>query len=151
MKGVILRNMEARLAGGKARLHLFSGHDSSLLAVMGAFALDTPPQWPEYGATLYIELLKQERVVGREIYSSEDYFVRFTLNGNLLSCALGLQPGEEPRELVPLDVLEDALSSWTSGKYLTMADEASPAEFEGVPSDEQGPYVEDNEIEFDFR
>jgi hypothetical protein len=74
-------------------LHVFSGHDATLIALMCFFRLERPPVWPDYGSYLKVELLRDD--VGLCVRSDFDgdctataaeanYFILFSLNGEPL-------------------------------------------------------------------
>jgi hypothetical protein len=88
-------------------LHIYSGHDSTLIGLMCVFQLDKPASWPPYGSYLKIELLRSTDPISS---SKNDFFVRFSLNGETLRCHLHENKSTGgPSELVPLDVLQSFL------------------------------------------
>lgn len=81
----------------KKKLYIFSGHDSTLIGLIGAFQLEQPTSWPEYGSVLKMELLQSVK--------TQDYFVRFSLNDTILKSRLGGEEGGEAQELVSWEFL----------------------------------------------
>lgn len=74
-------------------LHIYSCHDSSLIGLICALKLEQPAEWPEYGSFLKVELFhcphsKEEDtpIAG----ATDDYFVRFSLNGTILKSSWGV-------------------------------------------------------------
>ena len=90
-------------------LVIYSGHDSTLIALLCVFRLEQPSVWPEYGSYLKIELLEVtdadiDNINNEEDDPSEkekDYVVRFFLNGQLLRSNWD----GEPQDMIPLHVL----------------------------------------------
>merc|ERR1712157_19207 len=82
-------------------LHIYSAHDSTLIGLLCAFQLEQPIKWPEYASYLKIELLK-------DVDSQSQYYVRFTLNGEVLFCSVGAQ-NDSSTDLIPLDNLSELL------------------------------------------
>ena len=85
---------------------VFSAHDSTLFGLISAFALSAPAAWPEYGATLKIELWLP-RSGGRVV-------LRFLLNDEVLRVGEGREELVElqhvrPREWLPHHVSKDEL------------------------------------------
>merc|ERR1711862_68366 len=78
------------------RLYIFSAHDSTLIGLLCAFQLDQPIKWPEYASYLKIELL-------RDIENGQKYYVRFSLNDEILRCNIG----NNEKDLIPLNRLKD--------------------------------------------
>jgi len=95
----------------KPLLHIYSGHDSTLIGLMCAFQLETPSTWPPYGSYLKIELLRSPNTGLNNVEPQQpNYFVRFSLNGKILRS--NIYKDEDtggPAEYVPLVVLEDFL------------------------------------------
>ena len=85
-----VRATEPSYAG--PHVHIFSAHDSSLLGLMGAFELAAPSAWPEYCSILKIELLEHVRTP-RD--APERWFLRFSLNGEVLASPRRIVAGEE--------------------------------------------------------
>jgi len=81
-------------------LHIFSAHDSTIIALICALHLKQPVNWPEYGSYLKVELLKD--------IDNLFYYIRFSFNGEILPCSLGNTNGETS-ELLPLDSLAELL------------------------------------------
>ena len=101
----------------QTKLHVFSAHDSSLIGLMCAFRLQQPSQWPEYGSYLKIELFKAQPFAtrGDEVItgSGDEYFVRFSLNGNVLKSEWGLGEADylEATDMIPLEHLQESIKS----------------------------------------
>lgn len=66
-------------------LHVFSAHDSTLMGLICAFHLENPSQWPHYASYIKVELIEVEEVDGDK--PRREYFVRFSLNGEVLRSA----------------------------------------------------------------
>ena len=74
-------------------LHVFSGHDATLIALMCFFRVERPAVWPDYGSYLKVELLRDD--VGlcertdfdADCAANDNYYVLFTLNGEPLRSA----------------------------------------------------------------
>lgn len=104
-----------------ALLHIYSAHDSTLIALMCAFQLDPPTHWPEYASYLKIELIAIMEEEQPEPKISENpsstaiatfptnvqYYVRFSLNGSILRCAIGRTENEDALDMIPLEKLQD--------------------------------------------
>ena len=95
-------------------LCIYSCHDSSLIGLMCAFRLEQPSVWPEYGSYLKVELFaaRSADATGADTETNADadvdgYYVRFSLNGNVLQLSWGVgQDGyERPSDVIPLDHL----------------------------------------------
>jgi len=119
----LLHNAEEAIQKGEDEgaplLHIYSGHDSTLIGLMCAFRLEKPAEWPEYASYLKIELFAMKIEAEEEDSVTEDrgdaktlnggkveHYVRFSLNGTLLRSALGCDENGEPRDMVPLDLLK---------------------------------------------
>lgn len=91
-----------------ATFYIYSGHDSSLIGLMCAFRLQQPSEWPEYGSYLKIELFE---AVPNDTETEAEYFVRFSLNGNVLKSNWGIGEGEylEMQEMIPLHHLDASI------------------------------------------
>jgi hypothetical protein len=85
-------------------LILYSAHDSSLIGLLCAFRLERPTEWPEYASYLKIELLERS-TVSSESQQDIDYYVRFSLNGQLLRCQWDESKNQEPQEMINLSTL----------------------------------------------
>lgn len=96
-------------------LHIYSGHDSSLIGLMCAFRLQQPSEWPEYGSYLKVELFEAEPIntqTTEEVVANEkEYLVRFSLNGNVLKSDWGLGEDEylEAKDMIPLQHLDASI------------------------------------------
>jgi len=103
----IVDNMDRKQSDGTQEddhlLHIYSGHDSTLIGLLCAFRLEQPTKWPEYGSYLKIELIEATDVEAPESVQG-DHFVRFSLNGEVLRCYWG-DRGDEPVEMIRLDDL----------------------------------------------
>ena len=80
-----------------SKLVLWSAHDSTFFGLLAIFDLDAPVAWPPYAAQLHIELLEEVR--GRDRPCG--WYVRFSLNGEVLCCAL--DDSAEPTAVTSLD------------------------------------------------
>ena len=88
------------------RLVVWSGHDSTLFGLLSVFALEAPATWPPYAAQMHVELL--EECTGRE--RPRGWYVRFSLNGDALACALGSEStGSSSSTIVALDDVVSAV------------------------------------------
>lgn len=103
-------------------LHIFSGHDATLIALMCAFRIERPTVWPEYGSYLKMELLRDDAGLCRssgfdgcrgngenDVRSKAHYYVLFSLNGEALRSSFGSRDSSgrgQSRYFVPW---EDAL------------------------------------------
>jgi acid phosphatase len=81
-------------------LYIYSCHDSSLIGLMCAFRLEQPAEWPEYGSFLKVELFKTEEDVGggeegEDVDTQVMYYVRFSLNGEVLKSSWGVADIDE--------------------------------------------------------
>jgi acid phosphatase len=89
-------------------LRIYSAHDSTLIGLLCLLKLEKPVEWPEYGSYLKMELIREEN----EQESSNEkpkYWVRFSLNGQILRSTWCLDENDEPVEMVPLNELEDMI------------------------------------------
>ena len=66
-------------------LRVFSAHDSTLMGLICAFHLENPSQWPHYASYIKVELIEVEDMSPPE--PQKEYFVRFSLNGEILRSA----------------------------------------------------------------
>lgn len=88
------------------KLVVWSGHDSTLFGLLALFALDAPVAWPPYAAQLHVEVLEEvDGWPGR----ARGWYLRFSLNGEVLKCGLGCSKGAEPVDVVSLDDVEVAV------------------------------------------
>lgn len=81
---------------------IWSGHDSTLIGLLCAYQLEQPAVWPEYGSYIKIELLEVSDMEGM---GEKEYFVRFSLNGEMLRS----QWDGELKEMIPLAALEEKI------------------------------------------
>jgi len=104
-----------------ALLHIYSAHDSTLIALLCAFQLHPPPHWPDYASYLKIELLAKNEsssqlivhensnttthTTSTTVSTNVSYYVRFSLNGSILPCAIGQTNKEEALDMIPLEQL----------------------------------------------
>ena len=74
-------------------LHVFSGHDATLIALMCFFRLERPSVWPDYAAYLKVELLRDDvGLCQRSDFDGDcaataaegNYYILFSLNGEPL-------------------------------------------------------------------
>lgn len=93
-------------------MYIYSAHDSSLIGLMCAFRLQQPSQWPEYGSYLKIELFEADPISNTN-GEEKEYFVRFSLNNNVLKSAWGLGEGDylEMKNMIPLHHLNASIKS----------------------------------------
>lgn len=96
----------------ESTMYIYSAHDSSLIGLMCAFRLQQPSQWPEYGSYLKIELFEADPISNTN-GEEKEYFVRFSLNNNVLKSAWGLGEGDylETKEMIPLKHLDASIKS----------------------------------------
>ena len=66
-------------------LQVFSAHDSTLMGLICAFHLENPSQWLHYASYIKVELIEVEDMSPPE--PQKEYFVRFSLNGEILRSA----------------------------------------------------------------
>jgi len=91
-------------------LHIYSGHDATLIALMCAFRIERPTVWPEYGSYLKMELLRDDarlckssgfdgcHIIGENDVASEaHYYVLFSLNGEALRSSFGSRDSSSGR------------------------------------------------------
>lgn len=83
-------------------LHVFSAHDSTLMGLICAFHLENPSQWPHYASYIKVELIEVDDADAAK--PRKEYFVRFSLNGEVLRSAWSQD--EESGELSDLISLE---------------------------------------------
>jgi acid phosphatase len=83
------------------RLCIYSAHDSTLIGLLCVLQLERPMVWPEYGSALKVELLREDKettAVAKNNGGGDDdikYWVRFSLNGEVLRCNTGLTENED--------------------------------------------------------
>jgi len=73
-------------------MHIYSCHDSSLIGLICALKLEQPAKWPEYGSFLKVELFECHHPIhkGENGNDTENYYVRFSLNGDILKSSWGV-------------------------------------------------------------
>ncbi|GFH45889.1 hypothetical protein CTEN210_02363 [Chaetoceros tenuissimus] len=89
-------------------LFIYSCHDSSLIGLMCAFKLSMPAEWPEYGSFLKVELFKAEEDIEGDdgtIETKIDYYVRFSLNGEVLHSSWGEDVSSGKDEEIQSDMI----------------------------------------------
>jgi Histidine phosphatase superfamily (branch 2) len=92
-------------------LILYSAHDSSLIGLLCAFRLERPTEWPEYASYLKIELLEvstsplSSSSEGSSSQEVIEYYVSFSLNGQVLRCQWDDPNNQEPQEMINLATL----------------------------------------------
>lgn len=97
-------------------LYIYSCHDSSLIGLMCAFRLEQPAEWPEYGSYLKVELFKSQEEKEDDGEVIVDYYVRFSLNGQVLKSSWGMEQdgsnkNEQPtREMICLKHLSRSIA-----------------------------------------
>jgi acid phosphatase len=116
MVSSIMDSMRRRLDGDLSEaLHIHSAHDSTLIGLLCAFRLEPPRKWPEYGSYLKIELLEVGSFDSHDQLHDEleehHYFVRFSLNGEVLHMQWDQEHEEEPLEIIPLELLMEKVST----------------------------------------
>jgi len=99
-------------------LHIFSGHDATLISLMCAFQLERPKVWPDYGSYLKMDLLRNDDLV--ESGNSDGFFVRFSLNGEPLKSRFGGENDEKTsgRWLIPLEDVTKGMDAFEQGMPL---------------------------------
>ena len=74
-------------------LHVFSGHDATLIALICFFRLERPAVWPDYGSYLKLELLRDDVGLCQRsgfdgdcatTAADDNYYILFSLNGEPL-------------------------------------------------------------------
>jgi len=88
-------------------LCLYSAHDSTLIGLLCVLQLEHPAEWPEYGSFLKIELLREED----EAQPIDQWWVRFSLNGQELRSMWLTDDSSKPASMVPLNQLTDMIHS----------------------------------------
>jgi len=92
----IVGNMDACIAGeSKEKLHLYSGHDTTVVPLLAAFGMNLD-HWPPYASNIVIELWECMS------HGKAEYYVRAMYNGNVVSW-----PGLLPGEMCRLDHLKE--------------------------------------------
>ena len=111
MTSSIVKNMKRRLEGHEdaAPLTIYSAHDSTLIGLLCAFRLEQPAKWPEYGECLKIELIECGTLDSSGEISCKEYFVRFSLSGNVLRSHW--DEDGEPSDVVRLVELADKIAT----------------------------------------
>jgi len=92
-------------------LQLVSAHDSTLIGLLCAFRLETPPEWPPYASALRMDLYRNDEgeAIQKEKESTyANYVVRFSLNGRTLRFVSGSDGKKgEGKDQIPLSDLRD--------------------------------------------
>jgi len=93
-------------------LHVFSAHDSTLMGLICAFHLQQPSQWPHYASYIKVELFEVDDMNPSDAAKSQmDYFVRFSLNGEVLRSAWSKdEESGELSDLISLDKLTEMVN-----------------------------------------
>ena len=92
-------------------LRIYSAHDSTLIGMLCLLQLERPTEWPEYGSYLKLELIREENdedETNTDLKKSK-YWVRFSLNGEVLRSTWCFDENGEPVSMVPLKDLEDMI------------------------------------------
>lgn len=97
-----VNNLRGQTEEVEAAFHLYSAHDSTLIGLLSAFRLEQPAKWPEYGSYFKIELIEVAPINQGGGSEDVEYFVRFSLNGEVLR---SFWEGTEPCEAIPFEVL----------------------------------------------
>lgn len=96
-------------------LRIYSAHDSTLIGLMCLLQLERPTEWPEYGSFLKIELIREEDegedllAVATVEQRKAKYWVRFSLNGQILKSTWCCDENNEPLPMVRLNDLEQMI------------------------------------------
>ncbi|KAL3790818.1 hypothetical protein HJC23_004719 [Cyclotella cryptica] len=96
-------------------LRIYSAHDSTLIGLMCLLQLERPTEWPEYGSYLKIELIREEDegedllAVASTEQRKAKYWVRFSLNGQILKSTWCCDENNEPLSMVRLNDLEEMI------------------------------------------
>jgi acid phosphatase len=113
-------------------LRIYSAHDSTLIGLLCLLQLERPAEWPEYGSYLKIELIREEDDDGEnEAEKKSRYFVRFSLNGQVLKSTWCFNESGEPKSMIPLIDLEDMIH--LEHELLDGEDEKSSLKFSWKP------------------
>jgi hypothetical protein len=94
---------------------IWSAHDSTLIGLLCAYRLEMPATWPDYASYLVMELIEVDD------HDSKEQFVRFSLNGEVLSSNWG-----ESLEMIPLDVLVEKIQTEGSTATSCVSDSEAP-------------------------
>lgn len=113
MASQIVNSMRRRINGeDEPVLQIFSAHDSTLIGLLCAFRLSPPKVWPEYGSYLKLELIEVGSLLApHEESGNKEYFVRFSLNGEVLHSKWDPENDAEPLEVIELDTLYDKITT----------------------------------------
>ena len=111
MTSSMVDSMKRTLEGDKRvkPLLVYSAHDSTLIGLLCAFRLEQPSKWPEYGAWLKIELIECCAIDSDDATSDKEYFVRFSLSGNVLKSQW--DPNDDPAEVISLTELSEKVTT----------------------------------------
>mmetsp|Transcript_26958 Transcript_26958/g.41338 ORF Transcript_26958/g.41338 Transcript_26958/m.41338 type:complete len:488 (+) Transcript_26958:57-1520(+) len=86
-------------------LHVYSGHDSTLIGLLSVLRLEQPSTWPEYCSYLKIQVYKEQE--------EGKLYLRFSLNGELLRTYWGVEGNDgddgEPIRMLPMEELRKGL------------------------------------------
>ena len=89
-------------------LRIYSAHDSTLIGLLCLLQLERPTEWPEYGSYIKMELIREEDE-NNTVHDKSQYWVRFSLNGQVLRSTWCFDDNGEPMSMVPLQDLEDMI------------------------------------------
>ena len=108
-------------------MHIFSGHDATLISLMCAFKIERPAVWPEYGSFLKMEVYRDDSgmcnsgaidscVIETGVSSDEGrFFVLFSLNGEALRSAFGAEQDALLRYFVPWEKVVEGMDGMEFG------------------------------------
>ena len=93
------------------KLCIYSAHDSTLIGLLCVLQLERPTMWPEYGSALKVELLREDNETAADGGDDIKYWVRFSLNGQVLRCKVN-KAGDDESEasMVSFDRLVDMIN-----------------------------------------
>ena len=91
-------------------LHIFSAHDSTLIGLLCAFHLQQPSQWPEYASFIKIELVEVEDMEPSSQAAETEYYVRLSLNGEVLRSSWSMDEKGELHDVISLDRLTEMVN-----------------------------------------
>lgn len=112
---------------GAPLMHIFSGHDATLISLMCAFKIERPAVWPEYGSFLKMEVYRDDSgmcnsgaidscVIETGVSSDEGrFFVLFSLNGEALRSAFGAEQDALLRYFVPWEKVVEGMDGMEFG------------------------------------
>lgn len=105
------------------RLCIYSAHDSTLIGLLCVLQLERPTVWPEYGSALKVELLLEDEETAANGGDDINYWVRFSLNGEVLRCTW-LTENEDDNEdesesfMISFDRMVEMINSDNNDKEL---------------------------------